>query len=63
MNTYDPATHEIESPEQKSPLSPKSPESPKSGEDVHGGRVKWEVPNHYGIAREYRIKQQQEENE
>ena len=43
-------THEVESPEPKSPSSPKSPESPKSTE-----RVKWEVPNHYGVARQYRL--------
>ena len=43
-------THEVESPEPKSPGSPKSPESPKSTE-----RVKWEVPNHYGVARQYRL--------
>jgi hypothetical protein len=50
LEEFDTGTHEVESPEPKSPESLKSPESPKSTE-----KVKWETPNHYGVARQYRI--------
>lgn len=52
---YDTSTHEVKSPEQTSSLSEKSPESPKSTE-----RVKWETPSHYGVARQYRIAENEE---
>ncbi len=50
MEEFDTGTHEVKSPEPKSPESPKSPGSPKSTE-----RVSWETPNHYGVARQYRL--------